>query len=62
MHKDRPPGVFDIINHSTTYVIVLGLLIGFAASILVFTGYALNHDHVTKTATSGEPASQFIRH
>ncbi|MDQ6809412.1 MAG: hypothetical protein M3Z64_08310 [Verrucomicrobiota bacterium] len=57
MHKDKPPGPFDIANRSAGYVIWLGLGTGFALSILVHLSYLLVNDNSAKQKAPWSPSS-----
>jgi hypothetical protein len=41
MHKDRPPGIFDLTGRSLRYIAVLGLIVGFLAGVLTAAAYTV---------------------
>ena len=58
MHKDKPPGLFDISGRPAPYVIWLGLGTGFALSVIVHLGYLLAKDNAIKGKAPWSPSAQ----
>ena len=48
MHRDKPPGVFNIVDRPVGHVVRLGLLTGFVVSVLVYVSYSLVETHYDK--------------
>lgn len=55
MHKDKPPGIFDLADRSLGYVVGFGLVTGFLLSIIGWIGYLLMTEHY---ANVGAPWGQ----
>ena len=58
VHKDKPPGLFDIADRPARYVVWLGLGTGFALSVLVNLAYLLAKDNATKGKAPWSPTTQ----
>ncbi len=58
MHKDKPPGPFNIADRPVQYVVWLGLGAGFALSVLVNLSYLLAKDNATKQKAPWSPSAQ----
>lgn len=63
MHKDKPPGIFNIVDRPVGYVVRLGLLTGFVLSVFVYVSYTLVQTHYEKNnspwaATQAEQAQK----
>lgn len=50
MHKDKPPGIFDLSERSMRYAAGFCFVVGFLASVLVRMGIALARDHFSQAA------------
>ena len=57
MHKDKPPGPFDIAHRPLAYVVWLGLGTGFVLSVLVNLSYLLAKDNATKRKAPWSPST-----
>jgi hypothetical protein len=45
MHKDKPPGIFDLSERSVRYAAGFCFVVGFAISVIVRIGFVLARDH-----------------
>jgi hypothetical protein len=50
MHKDKPPGIFDLGDRSMRYAAGFCFLVGFVISVLVRVGMVLAREHFSQTA------------
>ena len=50
MHKDKPPGIFDLSERSMRYAAGFCFVVGFLASVIVRIGVALARDHFSQAA------------
>lgn len=55
MHKDLPPGIFDLSDRSTRYAAGFFFVVGFILSVLVRVAIVLAHEHISPSSPwSGE--------
>ena len=45
MHKDKPPGIFDLSERSVRYAAGFCFVVGFVISVIVRIGFVLARDH-----------------
>lgn len=50
MHKDKPPGIFDLSERSMRYAAGFCFVVGFLASVIVRIGVALAREHFSQVA------------
>ena len=50
MHKDKPPGIFDLSERSMRYAAGFCFVVGFLISVLVRIGIVLAREHFSQTA------------
>jgi hypothetical protein len=48
MHKDKPPGIFDLGERSMRYAAGFCFVVGFLVSVLVRIGVALAGEHFSQ--------------
>ncbi|HKP92502.1 MAG TPA: hypothetical protein VJS88_01295 [Chthoniobacterales bacterium] len=48
MHKDKPPGVFDLGDRSLRYAAGFCFVVGFVVSVIVRIGIVLAHEHFSQ--------------
>lgn len=53
MHKDKPPGVFDLSERSLQYAAGFCFVVGFVLSVIVRIGMVLAGEHTQATPWSG---------
>ena len=55
VHKDKPPGIFDLSERSMRYAAGFCFVVGFVVSVLVRIGVALAREHFSQpTPWSGQ--------
>ena len=52
MHKDKPPGIFDLTERSMRYAAGFCFVVGFVVSVIVRIGVVLARDHFSQTTPS----------
>jgi hypothetical protein len=50
MHKDKPPGIFDLSERSMRYAAGFCFLVGFLVSVIVRIGVVLAREHFSQAA------------
>lgn len=45
VHKDKPPGIFDLSERSVRYAAGFCFVVGFVLSVIVRIGFVLARDH-----------------
>ena len=50
MHKDKPPGIFDLSERSVRYAAGFCFVVGFVISVIVRIGFVLARDHFSQPA------------
>ena len=45
VHKDKPPGIFDLSERSVRYAAGFCFVVGFVISVIVRIGFVLARDH-----------------
>jgi hypothetical protein len=50
MHKDKPPGIFDLGERSMRYAAGFCFVVGFFVSIIIRIGVLLARGHFSQTA------------
>jgi hypothetical protein len=53
MHKDKPPGIFDLSERSMRYAAGFCFVVGFVVSVLVRVAMVLAREHSAATPWSG---------
>jgi hypothetical protein len=53
VHKDKPPGVFDLSERSLQYAAGFCFVVGFVLSVIVRIGMVLAGEHTQATPWSG---------
>lgn len=53
MHKDKPPGIFDLSERSIQYAAGFCFIVGFVLSVIVRIGFVLASDPSQATPWSG---------
>lgn len=53
MHKDKPPGIFDISERSMRYAAGFCFVVGFLISVVVRLAIVLAGEHTTEAPWSG---------
>jgi hypothetical protein len=53
MHKDKPPGIFDLSERSIRYAAGFCFVVGFIISVIVRVGVVLSGQHSAATPWSG---------
>ena len=53
MHKDKPPGIFDLSERSMRYAAGFFFVVGFLISVLVRVAMVLSGEHTSATPWSG---------
>jgi len=53
MHKDKPPGIFDLSERSTRYAVGFCFVVGFLVSVLVRVAIVLAGQHTAVAPWSG---------
>lgn len=53
MHKDKPPGIFDISERSMRYAAGFCFVVGFLISVVVRLAIVLAGEHTTRAPWSG---------
>jgi hypothetical protein len=48
MHKDKPPGIFDLNERSLRYAVGFCFVVGFVLSVLVRIGLVLAREHFSQ--------------
>jgi hypothetical protein len=48
VHKDKPPGIFDLTERSMRYAAGFCFVVGFLVSVIVRIGVALAHEHFSQ--------------
>ena len=48
MHKDKPPGIFDLTERSMRYAAGFCFVIGFVMSVIVRIGVVLAREHFSQ--------------
>jgi hypothetical protein len=48
IHKDKPPGIFDLSERSMRYAAGFCFVVGFLVSVIVRIGVALAHEHFSQ--------------
>jgi hypothetical protein len=48
MHKDKPPGIFDLTERSMRYAAGFCFVVGFIVSVIVRIGVVLAHEHFSQ--------------
>jgi hypothetical protein len=55
VHKDKPPGIFDLTERSMRYAAGFCFVVGFLVSVIVRIGVVLAHEHFSQpTPWSGQ--------
>ncbi|MEY2520136.1 MAG: hypothetical protein QOF24_1895 [Verrucomicrobiota bacterium] len=55
MHRDLPPGIFDLSERSTRYAAGFCFVVGFILSVIVRVGFVLAREHFSHVSPwSGE--------
>jgi hypothetical protein len=49
VHKDKPPGIFDLGERSMRYAAGFCFFVGFLASVIVRIGVALAREHFSQS-------------
>jgi hypothetical protein len=49
MHKDKPPGIFDLTERSMRYAAGFCFVVGFIVSVIVRIGVVLAHEHFSQS-------------
>jgi hypothetical protein len=49
VHKDKPPGIFDLSDRSMRYAAGFCFFVGFLASVIVRIGVALAGEHFSQS-------------
>lgn len=47
MHKDKPPGIFDLSERSLRYAAGFCFVVGFVVSVIVRIGIVLAREHLS---------------
>ena len=50
VHKDKPPGIFDLSDRSMRYAAGFCFVVGFLASLIVRIGVVLAREHFSQSA------------
>ncbi|MFL6521448.1 MAG: hypothetical protein ACJ8NS_14600 [Chthoniobacterales bacterium] len=50
MHKDKPPGIFDLSDRSMRYAAGFCFVVGFVISVIARIGVVLAHEHFSQVA------------
>ncbi|MFZ1217884.1 MAG: hypothetical protein WAO00_01260 [Chthoniobacterales bacterium] len=50
MHKDKPPGIFDLTERSLKYAAGFCFVVGFVLSVIVRIIVVLSTEHFTQTS------------
>ena len=50
VHKDKPPGIFDLSERSIQYAAGFCFVVGFVISVIVRIGFVLARDHFAQPA------------
>lgn len=53
MHKDKPPGIFDLSERSMRYAAGFCFVVGFIVSVIVRIAMVLAREHSTSNPWSG---------
>jgi hypothetical protein len=53
MHKDKPPGIFDLSERSMRYAAGFCFVVGFVVSVIVRVAIVLAREHSSSTPWSG---------
>jgi hypothetical protein len=53
MHKDKPPGIFDLSERSMHYAAGFCFVVGFVASVIVRVAIVLAREHSSAAPWSG---------
>lgn len=48
VHKDKPPGIFDLSERSVRYAAGFCFVVGFVISVIVRIGFVLARDHFSQ--------------
>lgn len=48
MHKDKPPGIFDLRERSLQYAALFSFIVGFVLSVVVRVGVVLAREHFSQ--------------
>jgi len=49
VHKDKPPGIFNLSERSMRYAAGFCFVVGFVVSVIVRIGVVLAHEHFSQT-------------
>ena len=49
MHRDKPPGIFDLTERSIRYAAGFCFVVGFLVSVIVRIGLILAREHFSET-------------
>jgi hypothetical protein len=50
MHKDKPPGIFDLSERSMRYTAGFCFVVGLVISVIARIGVVLAHEHFSQAA------------